>query len=259
VRALHGWGSYDRIIGHEGVGTVVRHGEDVDPSILGRRVGVKWLFRSCNECASCKAGFRHNCPRQSNTGRTCPGTLQQYVVADPRYVTEIPEGVPGEVAAPLLCAGLTMMGAMTAVESATTRGDWMVILGSGGGLGHIGVQIASRMRGFRVIGVDAGEEKRELSLSSGAEAYIDYRDGDVAAKVMELTGEGAHAVIVVPGTREAFEIAPSLARSRATIACVGLPKDDLEIPISVMTCVRKGELTVLTVRSVCELTCGLQL
>ncbi|KAH6679984.1 chaperonin 10-like protein [Plectosphaerella plurivora] len=246
VRALHGWGSYNRIIGHEGVGTVISHGKDVDASILGKRVGVKWLSGSCNECASCKSGFRHNCPRQVNTGRSCPGTLQQYVVADPRYVTEIPAGVAAEVAAPLLCAGLTMMGAVAAVKDGMTKGDWVVILGSGGGLGHIGVQIASRMRDFRVIGVDAGEDKRELTLESGAEAFIDYREEDVAAKVVSLTGEGAHAVLVVPGTKDAFAIAPSLARNRATIACVGLPADDLDIPISVMTCVRKA----LTIKGV---------
>lgn len=210
------------------------------PSILGKRVGVKWLYQSCRQCDSCTRGFRHNCPGQMNTGRSCPGTLQQYVVADPRYVTEIPEAVPGELAAPLLCAGLTMMGAVGELEAALSKGDWVVVLGSGGGLGHIGVQIAARMRGYRVIGVDTGASKRDVSIESGAEVFVDYVAEDVEAAVKRATGEGAHAVIVVPSDEEAFRAAPGLVRNRGSIVCVGLPADDLDVPIPVMTVIRKG-------------------
>jgi alcohol dehydrogenase, propanol-preferring len=246
LRAFFGWGNYNRIVGHEGVGIVVKIGEGVSDSLLGSRVGVKWLHSSCNECSSCMAGYPNNCPKQSNTGRSCPGTLQQYVVADSRYVSTIPDGLASEVAAPLLCAGLTMIGAVEKLDPCMRPGDWVVISGSGGGLGHIGVQIASRMRGWRVIAIDAGEVKRQTSLASGAEVFIDYEDQDVAEEVLRLTGEGAHGVIVVPGTEEAFRLAPQLARSRATIACVGLPQETLDIPISVMTCVRKGEYIQLS-------------
>ncbi|OLN86100.1 Alcohol dehydrogenase 3, mitochondrial [Colletotrichum chlorophyti] len=240
VRAFRGWGVYDRIIGHEGIGKVVKLGENVADDLLGRIVGVKWLYSACGACSVCLRGHANNCPNQLNTGKHRPGTLQHYVVADSRYLTLIPDGVAAPDAAPLLCAGLTMMGAVSKLEGDLSRGDWVVIQGSGGGLGHLGVQIASKLRGFRVIAVDTGVAKRNLSLTSGAEVFIDYTEEDVEKTVMDLTTEGAHAVIVVPGTEDAYRLAPKLVRSMGTIVCVGLPHNAFELPIPVTVCALKA-------------------
>ncbi|WQF89519.1 Putative alcohol dehydrogenase, zinc-type, GroES-like superfamily, NAD(P)-binding domain superfamily [Colletotrichum destructivum] len=240
VRALRGWGSYDPIVGHEGIGSVVKLGGHVPESLLGRKVGVKWLYRACGECSVCVRGFSNNCPKQLNTGKQRPGTLQQYVVADSRYLTPIPRGISDEEAAPLLCAGLTMMGAVSMLDNDLSRRDWVVIQGAGGGLGHLGVQIASRMRGLRVIAVDTGHEKRTFTETLGAEAYIDYEADDVERAVIDLTGEGAHAVIVVPGSEDAYKIAPKLVRSMGTVVCVGLPHNDFQLPISITKCAIKA-------------------
>ena len=212
---------------------------------------MKWLYSACGDCSVCKRGWYHNCARQRNTSRHVPGTLQQYVVADARYLTKIPGGLKEEVAAPLLCAGLTMVGALDKLSSSIFlqgdvtegRGFWVVISGSGGGLGHIGVQIASRVKGYRVIAIDLGEEKRRLSLECGAEVFIDFKaERDIAARVREVTeGEGAHATIVVPGTKEAFEMAPNVVRNMGMIVCVGLPRNDIELPISATMCAARGE------------------
>jgi propanol-preferring alcohol dehydrogenase len=172
--------------------------------------------------------------------------LQQYVLADARFLTRIPEGLEEEVAAPLLCAGLTMVGALGRLESSVFLRDdeefWVVISGSGGGLGHIGVQIAARIKKYRVIAIDTGDDKRRLSLDCGAEAFVDFQTEDVPARVRQLTGgEGAHATIVVPGTKSAFEMAPHVVRNMGTIVCVGLPKNDVELPISATMCAARGE------------------
>ncbi|PCG94705.1 Polyketide synthase, enoylreductase [Penicillium occitanis (nom. inval.)] len=199
-------------------------------------------------------GLYHHCAQQRNTSRHVPGTLQQFVVADARFLTRIPAGLREEVAAPLLCAGLTMVGAIDKLDSSVFLRDapkdeeeggfWVVISGSGGGLGHIGVQIASRIKGYRVIAIDSGEEKRRLSLECGAEAFIDFQttpEMDVSARVRELTGgEGAHATIVVPGTKEAFEMAPNVVRNMGVIVCVGLPRNEVELPISATMCAARG-------------------
>ncbi|BAE65649.1 unnamed protein product [Aspergillus oryzae RIB40] len=218
IRAVLAWGAYNPIIGHEGVGTVIQTGPNVSPSLLHQRVG------------------------QKNTSRHVPGTLQQYVIADARFITRIPETVSDEVAAPLLCAGLTMAGAVGRLDDyRLSSGDWVVISGSGGGLGHLGVQIAARIKGFRVIAVDSGEVKRKVSLESGAEVFIDYRTEDVAARVREVTGgEGAHATIVVPGTREAFAMAPQVVRNMGLIVGVGLPPNEMDWPISATVSAARG-------------------
>ncbi|KAF4949507.1 hypothetical protein FSARC_13451 [Fusarium sarcochroum] len=236
IRAFSGWSPYNRIVGHEGVGAVVKLGEGVDSGMLNKRVGVKWLYSACGACTACKRGYPNNCPKQLNTGRHVPGTLQEYVVADSRYVTEIPDNLPGEVAAPLLCAGLTMAGAVAKLEGYAERGDWVVISGSGGGLGHLGVQIASRLNGLRVIAIDTGEPRRKLSLESGAEHFIDFATENVEEKVKELTTEGAPAVLVVSGSQDAFIQAPSLVRNMGIIVTIGLPRNDFKIPLSATIC-----------------------
>ena len=233
-----GYGPYKPIIGHEGIGTVVRTGPHVPASTLGQRVGIKWLYSACAACKACRKGFPNNCPNQRNTGKHVPGTLQQYVVADARYVTRVPPGLADEVAAPLLCAGLTMAGALSKLGDAEA-GDWVVVLGSGGGLGHLGVQIA-RLRGFRVIGVDRGEEKRALSLRCGAERFVDFEREDVEAVVKEVTGEGAAAVLVVAASEAAFRGAAGLVRNMGTIAGIGLPRNDFTIPVSASVCSARG-------------------
>ncbi|KAI1069249.1 hypothetical protein LB507_008605 [Fusarium sp. FIESC RH6] len=246
VRAVSGWGPYDPIVGHEGVGTVVQRGENVDPGLMGKRVGVKWLYSACGTCRICKKGYHNNCPKQMNTGKHVPGTLQEYMIADARYVTPIPDGISGEVAAPLLCAGLTMAGAVSKLEGYAEKGDWIVISGSGGGLGHLGVQIASRLKGLRVIAIDTGDMRRKLSLDSGAEHFIDFKTENVEEKVREVTGEGAAAVLVVTASQDAFFQAPSLVRNMGIIVTIGLPKNDFNVPLSVTICSAR-DLTIIGV------------
>ena len=207
--------------------------------MMGQRVGIKWLYSACGKCTPCQRGFPNNCPKQQNTGKHVPGTLQQYAVADARYVTTITDDVSSEVAAPLLCAGLTMSGALSKLTD-VAEDDWVVVLGAGGGLGHLGVQIASRLRRFRVIAVDTGIEKRELSLACGARHFVDFEVEDVEAVVRELTGEGAAAALVVPESESAFALAPKLVRNMGTIATIGLPRNDYTIPISASLCSARG-------------------
>jgi propanol-preferring alcohol dehydrogenase len=241
IRALSGWGPYNAIVGHEGVGIVVKLGQDVDLAMLNKRVGVKWLYSACGKCTVCRRGYQNNCPKQLNTGKHVPGTLQEYMLADVRYVTEIPDGVPGEVAAPLLCAGLTMAGAISKLDRYADKGDWVVISGSGGGLGHLGVQIAARLKGLRVIAIDTGESRRKLSLESGAEHFIDFVTEDVEQRVKELTEEGAAAVLVVAASPEAFIQAPALVRNMGIIVNIGLPRNDFNIPLSATICSARCE------------------
>lgn len=238
-----GWGANSAIPGHEGVGRVVVLGPSAPPTLLGQRVGVRWLNSACGVCAVCSStpSFPNNCPRQRNTGRNVPGTLGQYIVADARYVSHIPDSLLSEVAAPLLCAGLSMAGAISRLEPELRRGDWVVLPGAGGGLGHLGLQIAARTKGYRVIAVDTGEAKRKLCMSLGAKAFVDFLKEDVEMNVKELTGgECAHGIVVVPGGQKAYTLAPKLIRNRGVIVCVGLPREDFHIPISPIECCDRG-------------------
>ncbi|KAL0937974.1 putative alcohol dehydrogenase [Colletotrichum truncatum] len=230
TRALRGWGAYDPIVGHEGVGIVVRLGPSAPPDLLGRKVGVKWLYSACGTCSACVRRHHNNCPKQINTGKQRPGTLQQFAVADSRYLTVIPEGLDDAEVAPLLCAGLTMMGAVSKLQGELERGNWVVIQGP---------RIAARMRGLRVIAVDKGAHE-DFCRGLGAEVFVDYLTEDVERVVTEVTGEGAHAVLVVPESEDAYRIAPKLVRAMGTIVCVGLPHNEFLIPVSVTMCAVKA-------------------
>ncbi|KAF2000853.1 GroES-like protein [Amniculicola lignicola CBS 123094] len=235
-----GQGKYTDIPGHEGVGIVVQLGSEADPNLLGKRVGIKWQWSNCKTCAACKKGQHNHCPNQGNTGRTVRGTLQQYILARADCVTMIPEGVPSEVAAPLLCAGLSLAGAVSRLEPEVKPGEWVAIVGAGGGLGHIGVQIASN-KGYKVIAIDGGEEKKKLCKDMGAETFVDFTKVDVVETVKSLTDdEGAHAVICVAGSEKAYEQAVMLVRNTGVFVVVGLPPLTFMFPMSPLPIANRG-------------------
>jgi propanol-preferring alcohol dehydrogenase len=212
------------ISGHEGIGLVMTAGSNVPESFIGQRVGVGWLYSACHNCEICEVDYTA-CPNQHNPGRDVPGTYQQYIVAPAKFVTFIPEELKSEIAAPLLCAGITMYSAIK--KAGLKPGDWVVIPGGGGGLGHLGVQICKK-RGYRVIAVDRGSGKRDLCMRLGATEFLDFKEDDVEAKVKELTGGyGAHAVVCTAGVIRAYEQAFRLVRSLGTVVCVGLTSDQL--------------------------------
>jgi propanol-preferring alcohol dehydrogenase len=213
------------ICGHEGAGVVVAVGDNMNGRWkLGDRAGIKWVYSTCGECEFCLNGTDElHCPNQLNSGFTAPGTFQQYAISDGRYASRIPDGVKDEEAGPIMCGGVT---AYTACKrSAVKPGQWIVITGAGGGLGHFGVQYAKAM-GMRVIAIDGGNEKRDLCKKLGAEVFIDYLTvQDIPAEIIKATTYGAHAVIVFAATKEGYGTAPAMLRPGGTVVAVGLPKD----------------------------------
>jgi alcohol dehydrogenase, propanol-preferring len=178
--------------------------------------------------------------------------LQQYTVAHADFLSLIPDGVPSEVAAPLLCAGLSLAGAVSKCAPEVKPGEWVAIVGAGGGLGHIGVQIAAKSKGYKVIAIDSGAGKETLCKEMGATAFVDYAKEDVVKAVQALTdGEGAHAVICVAGTEKAYQQAPNLVRNNGVFVCVGLPPDSFMFPMSPIHIANRGETSAPLPSSIC--------
>ncbi|CEL02070.1 Putative Alcohol dehydrogenase [Aspergillus calidoustus] len=224
--------------GHEGVGAVVKIGPGCDNVGIkeGDRVGVKWVAGVCGTCLPCLSGSDGLCLNGKISGYYTPGTFQQYVLGPADYVTPIPDSVPSELAAPMLCAGVTVYAALK--RSRAQPGDFVVISGAGGGLGHLVTSIGSRGLGLRIIGVDHGS-KEALVKDNGAEVFVDItrfpRDDDGAAiteHVKGLTGgHGAHAVIVCAASNGAYAQAVPMLRFNGSLVCVGIPEGDL-VPIA---------------------------
>jgi propanol-preferring alcohol dehydrogenase len=207
--------------GHEGAGVIVKIGSNVTNWKVGDRAGIKPAYDVCFNCELCWNGKETYCEDSPQIGLQFPGSYQQYVLSPARYTSRIPEGVDDFTAGPIMCSGSTIYASLR--ESGLQPGDWAVFPGAGGGVGHMGVQLAKAM-GMRVVGVDGGDDKRELCMTLGCEAFVDFtQTKDVAAEVVKICdGKGAHGVFVTATSAQAYQSAPFMCRVSGKVMCIGL-------------------------------------
>lgn len=216
--------------GHEGAGVVVGMGSNVTGWKIGDYAGIKWLNGSCLTCEHCESGHEPNCDKADMSGYSHDGTFQQYATADAVQAARIPAGTDLAEVAPILCAGVTVYKALK--EANLRQGQWVAILGAGGGLGTLAVQYAKAM-GFRVLGIDGGADKAQLVQSLGGEAFIDFTTiQDVPKKAIEITSGGPLAVINVSVSPQAIQQSTEYVRKNGTIVLVGLPAhSSIDLPV----------------------------
>jgi alcohol dehydrogenase, propanol-preferring len=213
--------------GHEGAGIVVALGPGVTHLKEGDRVGIAWLHSACGHCDFCLSGWETLCLEQKNSGYSVNGSFAQYALAQANYVGRIPHGLSFVDAAPILCAGVTTYKGLK--ETNTRPGEWVVISGAGGGLGHVAIQYAKAM-GLHVAAVDLGLEKVALARSLGAEIAIDATTQDPPTEIQKQIG-GAQGVLVTAVSTKAFKQAIGMLRRGGTCVLNGLPPG--EFPVSI--------------------------
>jgi uncharacterized zinc-type alcohol dehydrogenase-like protein len=176
------WGpiTYPQVVGHEIVGEVVEVGGQVTKHAVGDRVGVGCMVNSCRECENCRAGLENYC-LNGNTGTYTSvdrdGTITQggystHVVVDEDFVLRVPESIPYEAAAPLLCAGITTYSPLAHWQAGP--GKRVAVVGMGG-LGHMAVKIAAAM-GAEVTVLSQTLSKQADGLAFGAQHYFATSD-----------------------------------------------------------------------------------
>jgi propanol-preferring alcohol dehydrogenase len=131
-----------------------------------------------------------------------------------------------EEAAPIFCAGVTTYKALKVTGA--KPGEWVAIYGIGG-LGHVAVQYAKAM-GLNVVAVDLGDEKLELAKQLGADLVVNPKHDDAAQWIKEKVG-GVHATVVTAVSKAAFESAYKSIRRGGACVLVGLPPEEIPIPI----------------------------
>ncbi|KAJ2992349.1 hypothetical protein NUW58_g2197 [Xylaria curta] len=209
--------------GHEGAGVVVALGDLVKDVKIGDHVGIKWLGGSCLSCSFCRTANEPLCPTPDLSGYTVDGSFQQYAIGKAAHVARIPKECNLEAIAPVLCAGLTVYKGLK--ESGAKPGEFVAIVGAGGGLGSMAIQYARAM-GLHPIAIDGGAEKEKMCKELGANTYVDFLSSkniveDVKAATPE--GYGPHAVLLLAVTEKPFQQASEYVRPHGTIVCVGLP------------------------------------
>ena len=219
--------NYPVVVGHEIAGVVEAVGAKVTRHSVGDRVGVGCFVDSCRECVNCRAGEEQHClsgPTSTynavgRDGLPTAGGYSTSIVVDENYVLRIPDGIPLETAAPLLCAGITMYSPLR--TWAAGPGKRVAIIGMGG-LGHMGVKIAAAM-GAEVTVLSQSLKKQEDALRLGAKHY--YATSDPSTFEI-LRGHFDLIINTVSADIDIDEYLSLLALD-GTLVLVGLPSKPL--------------------------------
>lgn len=223
------------ILGHEIIGRVVARGATVESVQVGDRVGVPWVQWTCGQCEFCREGNENLCARQRITGVMVDGGYAEYAKAPASHVIKIPDALPSDQAAPLLCAGVTVHRALK--QARIRAGQRLAVFGVGG-LGHLAIQIG-HAAGAEVTAVDVSDDKLALAKSLGAARTLNAMKNDV---VKEVRGFGrVHVAMVTSAAKSAYDMAFYCVRPTGTLLAVGLPAQDISFPPILMAA---GEIQI---------------
>ncbi|HEX3286408.1 MAG TPA: NAD(P)-dependent alcohol dehydrogenase [Mycobacterium sp.] len=231
VRAEWGEPAYPIVAGHEIAGVVTEVGSEVTKFKVGDRVGVGCFVDSCRECENCRAGLEQYCTGPGGMigtygsvgkdGQKTDGGYSGAIVVDENYVLSIPDALPLEAAAPLLCAGITTYSPLRHWNAgADTR---VAVIGLGG-LGHMAVKLAAAM-GAEVTVLSQSLKKMEDGLRLGASHYYATSDPNTFT---ELAGSFDLIINTVSANLD-LNAYMSLLAVDGTLVQVGMPEHAMEV------------------------------
>lgn len=226
------WGGmsmYPMVPGHEIIGRVGRVGASVTKFKAGDLVGVGCFVDSCRTCASCREGeeqyceagatFTYNSEDRKHGGLTFGGYSERITV-DENYVVRVPENLDTKAVAPLLCAGITLYSPLRHWD--VQPGQKVGIVGLGG-LGHMGVKLASAM-GAHVVMITRSPGKGEDAKRLGAEEVLISTDPE------QMEAHANSFDLIIDTVPVSHDVTPTvgLLRRDATLVLVG-PIDPIDL------------------------------
>ncbi len=237
ARAEWGPAIYPLVPGHEIVGIVTKIGDQVTKFAVGDKVGIGCFVDSCRECEQCKAGHEQFCTAKPYTiwtynsigrgGQPTAGGYSQAITVEQDYVIRIPDEIPFEKAAPLLCAGITLYSPLK--RWGAGPGKKVAIIGMGG-LGHVGVQIAAKM-GAEVVVISQTMSKKDDGLRFGASDYYATSEPE---RLRELRGSLDLMVSTVAAVAD-LDAMLKLLKPGGVLVDVGLPEHASTLRLSSLT------------------------
>jgi D-arabinose 1-dehydrogenase-like Zn-dependent alcohol dehydrogenase len=215
---------YPRVPGHEVIGVIDGVGQNVPRWTAGQRVGVGWNGGYCGYCDSCRRGNFFACETSTQvTGVTRDGGYADYMIAPASAIAVVPAELSSEEGAPLMCAGVTTFNCLR--NSGARPGDVVAVIGLGG-LGHLGIQFATKS-GFRTVAIGRGKDKEALARKLGASYYIDSAVQDPAAELQKLGG--ARVILATVTSADAMKAVIGGLTPAGTLMIVGAVPS-LEVP-----------------------------
>jgi alcohol dehydrogenase (NADP+) len=228
-----GWGdaNWPVVPGHEIVGTVTKRGASVTELALGDRVGVGAMVLACLDKATCSACASdcdplckecvHTYNDVYNDGEKSYGGYAEHVRVSSKYAFKIPDAIPSDLAAPLLCAGVTVY---TPLKEYVQPGMRVGVVGIGG-LGHLGVQFAKAL-GATPVAFSHSANKEQEARGLGAEDFVvlgDTAQVNKAAKSVDVL------LVTANGKNQPFDTYISFVKIGGKVVLVGAPEDNIVI------------------------------
>lgn len=227
------WGpvNYPLVPGHEIAGIVAEVGPEVTKFDVGDRVGVGCMVGSCGECENCRKGEEQYCLKGNTLtyadvdkyGQRTQGGYSTHIVVEEDFVLRIPKGIGLDVAAPLLCAGITTYSPLRRWEAGP--GKKVAVVGLGG-LGHMAVKIARAM-GAEVTVLSQSLKKKDDGLRLGADHYYATSDPETFEK---LAGS-FDLIINTVSAKIDVDAYLSLLALDGTLVNVGAPAEPLSLNV----------------------------
>ena len=217
------WGmsQYPFIPGHEIIGSVTAVGPQVRSLKTGQRVGLGWQSNSCGVCEWCTRGLENLCPSSEATCVHRHGKYASRIRANSRFVVPIPDALPSEQAAPLLCGGITVYNPMR--DNGINPTSRVGVVGIGG-LGHLAIQFA-RVFGAEVTAFSTSATKEEEARALGAHHFVNTRE----SKAMKEVADTHDFILTTANADQDWGVYIQSLRPTGTLCFVGVPPSPVSV------------------------------
>lgn len=220
-----GMGALPLTLGHEVAGVVEKAGAQVANVSVGERVCLHYNL-SCGKCHYCSSGHEQFCDSVRMIGHHVDGGYAEYIVVPARNAIRLPEEIPFEQGATLMCASATALHALS--KGRVKAGETVAVFGVGG-LGMSAIQIAKASGASQVFAVDIQQDKLELASEYGA-IPIDAGRGNAVEAIRKLTGgRGVDVALEMIGLRKTMEQAIDSVGYLGRAVMVGLNQQPISI------------------------------
>jgi propanol-preferring alcohol dehydrogenase len=186
----------------------------------GERVCLHYNI-TCGDCDYCNTGNDQFCAGVTMLGHYTNGGYAEYIAVPARNAIPLPDEIPFEQGATLMCASATSFHALR--KSRLKAGETAAVFGVGG-LGHLAVQIANAW-GAEVIALDVDASKLALAKELGAARTLNAADAEDIKALRKLGG--VHVAVVTSASKAAYDTAFKCLRPGGTLSVVGLPSEPL--------------------------------
>jgi len=212
-------------LGHEVAGVVEKVGTQVTNIKVGERVCLHYNL-TCGDCYYCHAGNEQFCGQVKMIGHHVDGGYAEYIAVPARNAISLPDEIPFEAGATLMCASATAMHALH--KGRVKAGETVAVFGVGG-LGLSAIQLAKASGAVEVYAVDIKQDKLELASEYHA-IPIDASRIDAVAEIRKLTkGKGVDVALEMIGMSKTMEQAIDSVGNLGRAVMVGLNQQSISI------------------------------